>query len=92
MFVAKCSSSQDLELFLEDERRAQEEVLKWNALKLDELENLLITNQKPLPLKETYDNNMKLNLLNVINNDRIANQVIEKEEDTKFERNSNDSW
>lgn len=92
MFAAKCSSSQDLELFLEDERRAQEEVLKWNALKLDELENLLITNQKPLPLKETYDNNMKLNLLNVINNDRIANQVIEKEEDTKFERNSNDSW
>lgn len=92
MFAAKCSSSQDLELFLEDERRAQEEVLKWNALKLDELENLLITNQKPLPLKETYDNNMKLNLLNVINNDRIANHVIEKEEDTKFEINSNDSW
>lgn len=39
-----------------------------------------MNNQKPVSSKESYDNNMKLNLLNVINNDRIANQIIEKEE------------
>lgn len=40
------SSSKDLELFLIEEQLAQEEILKNNALKLEDLENIIKNNSK----------------------------------------------
>lgn len=65
---------------MEEERRAQEDVLKVNALRLHELEELLNQNQQTPDVQEVVDTRMKLNLLNVINNDRISNQIIESQE------------
>lgn len=38
------SSSKDLELFLEEEQRAQEEILRFDAMKLEDLEGLIKNN------------------------------------------------
>lgn len=72
------SSSKDLELFLEEERNVQQQFLNKNALQLDELEDLLTENHnKSEIIHENINDSIKLNLLNVINNDRIANQLVE---------------
>lgn len=72
------SSSKDLELFLEEERKVQQQFLDKNALNLDELEDLLReSHNKPEVIQENINDSVKLNLLNVINNDRIANQLVE---------------
>jgi hypothetical protein len=70
------SSSKDLAIFLEDERRVQEEILNQKALRMNELESMLVkTRQAKIEkIPETPDNKIKLNLLNIINNDKIANQ------------------
>lgn len=87
------SSSKDIELFLEDERRAQEEVLQSNALKIDELENIINSNNSKLLIwKENADLKTKLNLLNVINNDRVATQVIESDEGSNPNEDSRETW
>lgn len=88
------SSAKDLALFLEEESKIQKEILSKDALKIEELEDLLHQNQKKMDgVDEPVDNRMKLNLLNVINNDRIENQVIseniKEDDDIATEENYN---
>jgi hypothetical protein len=78
--MLEVSSSKDLELFLEEERKVQQQVLDKNAFKLDELEDLFDERQrKSEEIQEYVEDSFKLNLLNVINNDRIANQKVKDE-------------
>jgi hypothetical protein len=78
--MLEVSSSKDLELFLEEERKVQQQVLDKNAFKLDELEDLFDERQrKSEEIQEYVKDSFKLNLLNVINNDRIAHQQVKDE-------------
>ena len=88
------SSSSDLSIFLKEERRIQQEILNKNALKIEELEGILVENQsETVGIQEPVETSVKLNLLNIINNDRIENQILAEtslhDEDIASEENCN---
>ncbi|CAI2379294.1 unnamed protein product [Moneuplotes crassus] len=68
---------EELDSFLEEERKIHEEILDKEVLKIEDLDDILVQNATDEQgIQNAMDTNIKLNLLNIINNDKIETQLL----------------